>query len=85
VSDPGVVGQEQLDLLEADVMFVFPSPEARPRIESSPVFQQLAAVQRGSYVPLDLDLALSIGFPWVLSIPYGLSRIVPKIQAALGG
>jgi len=30
-----------------------------------------------------MTTAIAIGFPSVLSIPYGLTRVVPKIAAAL--
>lgn len=85
-SFPGraVISPEQLDLLDADVlMLTFNTPEARETLEANPLFQALPAVQRGSYVALELPTALALAFPSALSIPYGLEQVVPKLAAAI--
>lgn len=79
------ISPEQLKLLDADVLILsFPSPSIRAAFEAQPVFGQLAAVKRGSYIALDMGTAVSLAFPSVLSIPYGLSTMVPKLVAAAG-
>lgn len=79
------ISLEQLELLDADVMLLtFNTDEAREALEANPLFQQIPAVQRGAYVPLDLSVAISMGFPSALSIPYGLEQVVPELQAVLG-
>ena len=77
------VPPERLDLLDADVMVLpFTNPGVRARLEANPLFRNLPAVQRGSYVPLDLPAAVALGFPSLLSLPYGLDPTVPALAAA---
>jgi len=85
-SIPGraLISAEQLSLIDADVLLLtFTTPQARERLEADPLFKRIPAVQRGSYVPLDLPTALAIAFPSALSIPYALQHSVPSIAAAL--
>jgi iron complex transport system substrate-binding protein len=78
-----VVGDENLDLLDADIVILtYNTPEARTQMESRPLFQNIPAVKRGSYVALDLPTALAIGFPSALSIRYGLEKLVPALRDA---
>ena len=46
------------------------------------MFQRLPAVRRGSYVALDLPVAVALGFPSVTSIRYGLDATVTALAAA---
>jgi iron complex transport system substrate-binding protein len=79
-----VVSPESLNTIDADVLILtFNSPEARRRLETTELFQRIPAVQRGSYVALDLPTAIAIGFPSALSIPFALEQSVPKIAEAL--
>ena len=74
---------EQLDLLDADVLIIsYPSAAARSALEAHPLFTKLPAVRRGSYVALDTTTAVAVAFPSVLSIPYGLQMVLPKLVAA---
>jgi len=85
-STPGraKISIEQIGLLDADVMILtYASDQVKKEIEGNALFKQLAAVRRGSYVALDLSVAISFGFPSVLSIPYGLETVVPKLAAAV--
>jgi iron complex transport system substrate-binding protein len=85
-SIPGraVISAEQLSQIDADVMLLtFNTPQARERLEGDTLFQRIPAVQRGSYVPLELPTAIAIGFPSALSIPYALRQSVPAIATAL--
>lgn len=78
------VSQERLDVLDADVLILaYLNDKFRPAVEANPLFKQLDVVRRGAYIPLDLGTALAIGFPSVLSIPYGLDAVAPKLAAAL--
>lgn len=79
------IAAEQLDVLDADVLILtYPTETLRAQFEAQPVFKKLRAVQRGSYIALDQGTAVAVAFPSVLSIPYGLSVLVPKLVAAAG-
>jgi len=79
------VSLENLSVLDnADLMLVsYPAPTDRTFLESSPLFPQLNAVKNGTYVVFEHSVALALGFPSALSIPYGLDRTVTAIAAAL--
>ncbi|WP_261570306.1 ABC transporter substrate-binding protein [Frankia gtarii] len=78
-----IVSPERTELLDADVvLFSFRSDEERTKIEADRLFQNLPAVKRGAYVPLDVETALSLAFPSTLSIPFALDAIVPKLAIA---
>ena len=78
------VSLENLRLLDADIMIVtYTTDDDRTFIESNQIFQQLDAVKNGNYVPLDLSVALALGFPSVLTIPYALDRAVPAVAKVL--
>ena len=76
---------EQLSLLDADALLLthFGGDGPRAAFEAQPVFQQIPAVQRGSYVALDGDVAIGLAFPSVLSIPYSVERLTPQLEKAL--
>ncbi|MFI6347597.1 iron-siderophore ABC transporter substrate-binding protein [Streptomyces sp. NPDC050560] len=79
------VSPERLDLLDADItILTFQSDGERKQFEAKPLFKKLKSVQRGSYIALDMPTAISLGFPSVLSIPYGLDAITPKLEKAVG-
>lgn len=79
------ISAEQIELLDADVILLtFNTPDARTTLEANPLFQALPAVQRGAYIALDLPVALALGFPSALSIPYGIEVVVPLLDAILG-
>ncbi|MGH3933071.1 MAG: hypothetical protein ACRDTF_24210, partial [Pseudonocardiaceae bacterium] len=78
------ISQENLSVLDADIMIVtYTTDDDRTFFESSQIFQQLNAVKNGKYIPLDLSVALALGFPSVLAIPYALDRAVPAVAKAL--
>lgn len=78
------VSLEKLDVLEADViMSTSPDPASLREFERRPVFRRLAAVRAGHYVSLPITEAVSMAFPSVLSVPWALHRIVPKIEAVV--
>ncbi|WP_238009489.1 ABC transporter substrate-binding protein [Dactylosporangium sp. AC04546] len=80
-----VVAQENTNLIDADVvLFSYRTAEERAKVEGDRLFQNLAAVKRGAYVPLEVGTALSMAFPSTLSIPFALDAVVPKLVAAAG-
>ncbi|MFD4636953.1 ABC transporter substrate-binding protein [Lentzea sp. NPDC058436] len=79
------VAQENTDLLDADlVLFSFRSAEEKAKVEGDRLFQNLPAVKKGAYIPIDVETALSIAFPSTLSIPYALDKIIPQLVQAAG-
>ncbi|MFJ6079902.1 ABC transporter substrate-binding protein [Streptomyces sp. NPDC092369] len=77
------VAKERLDLLDADVVILaFDTPQGREEFEAQPLFKELKAVRRGSYIGLDMATAIALGFPSVLSLPYGLDAVVPELSEA---
>ncbi len=73
------------DPVDADALLLvhFGGDGPRTAFEAQPVFQQIPAVQRGSYVALDGDVAIGLAFPSVLSIPYAVERLTPLLENAL--
>lgn len=79
-----VVSPELLRALDADVMVLsFSSAASRAKLEAEPLFQQIPAVRRGAYVPVETTTAVAIAFPSAISIPYGLQKSIPPIAEAL--
>ncbi|GAA3733414.1 iron-siderophore ABC transporter substrate-binding protein [Streptomyces tremellae] len=78
------IAAERLDLLDADVLILaYPDAKTRAQFESKPLFKRLSAVKRGAYIAIDMPTALSLAFPSVLSIPYGLDLMLPKLTTAV--
>lgn len=80
-----VVGLEQADLLDnVDVLFTWFNDEAnQAEIEAQPLFGQIPAVERGSYLPIvDNQLAMASGLVTPLTVPWALDKYVPMIKAA---
>lgn len=80
-----VVGLEQADLLDdVDVLFTWFNDEAnQAEIEAQPLFAQIPAVQRGSYLPnVDNQLAMASGLVTPLTVPWALDKYIPMIKAA---
>jgi len=78
------ISPERLDLIDADVLILtFTNDGVRRQFEARPLFQELSAVKRGSYIALDMPTAIALAFPSVRSIPYGLDVVTPKLTAAV--
>jgi iron complex transport system substrate-binding protein len=80
-----VVGLEQADLLDdVDVLFTWFNDEAnQAEIEAQPLFAQIPAVQRGSYLPIvDNQFAMAAGLVTPLTVPWMLDKYVPMIKEA---
>ena len=79
------VGLERADLLNnVDVLFTWYNDTAnQDAIEAQPLFAQIPAVTRSSYVPnADNQLAMASSMVTPLSVPWALSEYVPMITAA---
>lgn len=79
------IGLEKANLLSTtDIVFTWFNDEANAKqIEAQPLFAQIPAVKRGSYVPnVDQKLAMASTFITPLSVPYALPRYVTMIKKA---
>nr|WP_269330386.1 ABC transporter substrate-binding protein [Kineosporia babensis] len=80
-----IISPERMELLEADVLILtYADDAAKSQLEEQKLFQNLDVVKRGSYVALTMNDAIALGFPSVLSIPYGLENVLPRIVEAAG-
>jgi iron complex transport system substrate-binding protein len=77
------ISPERVSTLDADIVIItYTSPAVQRQFEAGSLFKQLTAVRRGAYVALPMTTAVSVGFPSVLSIPYGLKHALPLISKA---
>jgi iron complex transport system substrate-binding protein len=80
------VGLERADLLDdVDVLFTwFNDEENQKLIEAQPLFAQIPAVKRGSYVPsVDNQLGMASSMITPLSVPWALDKYIPMISDAV--
>lgn len=77
------VSRERLDLLDADVLVVLTDDSTRAGVESDTVLAQLPVVARGGLVLPELDVRGAMTYNSVLSVPWGVERLVPQLAAAL--
>lgn len=78
------VSAERTDDLEADVVVAIYAGDQRKLFEDSKLFQQLAVQQRGGVVMVPSEpLGQALSYTTVLSIPYALDKLAPKIADAL--
>jgi iron complex transport system substrate-binding protein len=57
-------------------------PATQKKIEGNRLFTGLKAVERGSYVPLDLTSFWPLRTPTPLAVPSVVDQVVPKIAKA---
>ncbi|PJJ61624.1 iron-siderophore ABC transporter substrate-binding protein [Compostimonas suwonensis] len=79
------VGLERADLLDdVDVLFAWYNDQANAdQIAAQPLFAQVPAVVRGSYIPVvDNQLAMASSLLTPLSVPWALDSYVPLIADA---
>jgi len=83
-STPGraQISLENLDELDADVVIAASDSAGLAMLEANAVFKKMAAVERGSYVPLDYTAATALAFPSPLSLEWAMTNVVPKLAAA---
>lgn len=82
------ISREQLGLLDVDVLvWLVNSAADRKRIEDEALYRQLTVVREGHDLFLTLDDPLygSISFSSVLSLPFALDQLVPRLAAAVDG
>jgi iron complex transport system substrate-binding protein len=74
------VSLERLGVIEADViMGTSPTPDALDAFARGRLFRRLD----GAWLSLDIGPATSMAFPSVLSIPYALEELVPRLEEAV--
>ncbi|HEY8491052.1 MAG TPA: iron-siderophore ABC transporter substrate-binding protein [Dehalococcoidia bacterium] len=87
--DSAQISGEQLRLLDVDVLiFQAPSQEVRAAFESDPLYRQLDVATEGRtifFAGLDDPLYGALSFSTVLSLPYAVEHLVPRLAAALDG
>ncbi len=72
-------------MLDTDVLvWVSTGPELSV-LQGSPIRQQLRAAKEGREIFLDQIDGGAMGFSSVLSLPYALDHLVPKLVAAVDG
>ncbi|GAA2721653.1 iron-siderophore ABC transporter substrate-binding protein [Cellulomonas aerilata] len=79
------ISLENADVLDdVDVLISwYNSPEEQAAAESQPLFAQIPAVQRGSYLPMvDRQLAAATTVVTPLSVPWAIDRYVPLVAEA---
>lgn len=80
------LSRERLDLLDADVLvWVTVQAEDFSAVRNDPLYQQLDVAQQGRDVFLEQLLAGALSFSTVLSLPFALDRLVPRLAAAVDG
>ncbi|MGQ0773133.1 MAG: iron-siderophore ABC transporter substrate-binding protein [Pseudonocardiales bacterium] len=84
------VSNEQLALLDGDLVVWFAyNEDTQKLIENNPVYQSLKIAREGRGVFIgngdQATIAAALGFSTVLSLPYALDGLLPKLAAALDG
>lgn len=82
----GELGLENADKLnEVDVLITwFSSEQARDAMAQRPLFAQIPAVKRDSYIPLlDRQLASAMSYGTPLALAWGLPRFLPLLNQAI--
>jgi iron complex transport system substrate-binding protein len=82
------ISKENIDLLEADalLLLIYLQP-GQKGLSTDPVFQTLEVVKekRTLLLPQGEDLQGALSFSTVLSLPYAIDQLVPKLAAAIDG
>ena len=82
------LSRERLDLVDQDVLIWFTlTPEEQQALQQDPLYQQLAVSKAGRDLFFDASDPLydALNFNSVLSLPYAVDGILPRLEAALGG
>lgn len=81
------ISEERLDLLDADVLVTIVPDGGRSALEESELYRSLAVVREGRAIVLETTdpLAGALSFGSVLSLPYLLEEMVPRLSRALRG
>ncbi|WP_443105667.1 iron-siderophore ABC transporter substrate-binding protein [Actinomadura sp. 3N407] len=78
------LSMEKVSVLDVDVLISHYNndPATQKKVEGNKLFSGLAAVERGSYVPVDLKAFWPLRTPTPLAVPYVIDQVVPKIAEA---
>lgn len=81
------VSPERYRTVDADVVVgTSPDPAALERLERDKLFAKVPAVERGSFVSVDIGKGTAMAFPSALSVPYAIEELVgPVAEAASAG
>lgn len=79
------ISTERLDLLDADVLVVIVPDGGREALEQDELYRQLAVVREDRAIVLETSDALAgaLSFGTVLSLPYLLGEMVPRLSRSL--
>ncbi|WP_338890596.1 iron-siderophore ABC transporter substrate-binding protein [Rhodococcus sovatensis] len=78
------VSAENVNLLDADVMLVLGPDENFDIVAENPSFANTTAGRNGAIIPATIDQRGAITYNSVLSIPYAIDNLAPRIAEALG-
>ncbi len=83
----GNISAEKQEFLDTDVLLWFAEPKDQQRIESGKVYQQLRVHQEGRAIFSATGDRMNnvFSFVTVLSLPYLLEQVVPRVKAAVDG
>lgn len=84
--DGAEVSDERMDLMDRDLLVwnIGYGPEVRPEIEANKIYQQLGVTKAGRVVWVDDPVeAGALTWSTVLSVPYAIDKLVPKIAEAV--
>lgn len=84
----GTISAEQLELLDVDLLVWFTlTPAEEPALDKLAVYQGLDVAREGRDLFLGGDTPQSgaLSFSSVLSLPYAIDELVPRIEAAVDG
>jgi len=89
-ADDNSVSKENIDQLDADVLFVgYPFGDegllTRSELESDRLFTSLKAVSGGHYAVIGDDVASPLTYKTPLSVPWVLDQLTPVLQQAVAG
>jgi iron complex transport system substrate-binding protein len=82
------ISRERLDLLDVDVLvWILAAEGDRAALEGDPLYARLPVATEGRAIVLDEDDVLqpALSFGTVLSLPFALDRLVPRLDAAVDG
>ncbi|MFD0659553.1 ABC transporter substrate-binding protein [Thermocatellispora tengchongensis] len=75
------VSRERLELIDAGyTLITFRDEHERRAIETTALFARLNSVRNGGYLPLTPAESHALAFPSVLSIPYAIDRVLPRLN-----
>lgn len=81
------ISRERLDLLDAEVLLPqADSPQAlRDTMRNDPLYRRLAVARQGRDLLVTGDLEGALSFSTVLSLPFAIDGLVPRLTAAIDG